>query len=87
MSMHDHKECTECLQFLELLSDYHDGELDLALVTKFEVHMSDCERCQSVVRTLRQTIVYYRTTRCKAVPQDVHSGIMSALRACIDPKD
>jgi anti-sigma factor RsiW len=75
------------MQFLELLSDYHDGELDLALVTKFEVHMIDCERCQAVVKTLRQTIVYYGETRCKAVPQEVHSGIMNAIRACIDTKE
>ncbi len=85
--MHDHKECKECMQFLALLSDYQDGELDLALVGKFEVHMGDCERCQAVVKTLRQTIVYYRTTRCTAVPRDVHSGLITALRACMDPED
>jgi anti-sigma factor RsiW len=85
--MHDHKECTECRQFLEILSDYHDGELDEELVARFELHMSECERCQAVVRTFRQTIVYYRTTRCKAVPRDVHSGLITALRACIDPDD
>ncbi|MCD4690226.1 zf-HC2 domain-containing protein, partial [bacterium] len=65
--MNDKHECEACLKFLEVLSDYHDGVLDEAVATKLEVHMLECERCRAVVKTFKQTIVYYRSSRCVEV--------------------
>jgi anti-sigma factor RsiW len=79
--MHD---CEGCLEFLEFLSDYHDGVLDEAVAIRLELHMRECPRCKAVVKTLRQTIVHYSTTRCEEVPPHVHQGLMKALRRCME---
>jgi len=82
--MNEKHECEGCLEFLEVLSDYHDGVLDEAVATKLEVHMRECARCRAVVRTLRQTVIHYSTTRCEKVPPHVHQGLMKALRKCME---
>lgn len=82
--MEEKHDCKGCLEFLEVLSDYHDGVLDETIATRLELHMHECERCKAVVRTFRQTIVYYGTTRCQKVPPRVHQGLMTALRRCME---
>ena len=82
--MDEQHECEGCLKFLEVLSDYHDGILDEVVAAKLEMHMCECARCRAVVKTFRQTIVYYNRTRCKQVPSHVHQGLMSALRRCME---
>ncbi len=73
-----------CLEFLEVLSDYHEGVLDEVMATKLEVHLRECARCRAVVKTFKQTIVHYSTTRCEEVPPHVHQGLMSALKRCME---
>ncbi len=82
--MDEKHKCEGCLEFLEVLSDYHDGVLDEVIVTKLEMHMCECARCKAVVETFKQTIVHYSHTRCEQVPPDVHRGLMSALRRCME---
>ncbi len=82
--MDEKHDCEGCLEFLEVLSEYYDGELDEAIATRLELHMRECKRCEAVVRTFRQTIVHYTTTRCRKVPSNVHQGLMNALRKCME---
>jgi len=82
--MDEKHECEGCLEFLEVLSDYHEGVLDEVVATKLEMHMRECARCKAVVKTFKQTIIHYSTTRCEEVPPHVHQGLMSALKRCME---
>jgi predicted anti-sigma-YlaC factor YlaD len=51
----------ECAESLELLSDFHDGMLEEALLVEVRTHLGECSPCAGVFRDL-DTIVLAATT-------------------------
>ena len=52
-----------CLALFERLSGYVDAELTPRQCRAVERHCRDCERCQTVVASLRRTITLCRRTQ------------------------
>ena len=75
--MHRHE---DCLQLLDSLSGYLDGEISQELCDEIELHMKDCENCRIVVDTLGKTISLYQTTsEPVTVPEDVTQRLFHRL--------
>ena len=71
---------TGCHQYLELLSDYADGELSEELCRELETHMETCENCRVVVDTLNKTILLYQQLPEPALPEDVKLRLHKVLK-------
>jgi anti-sigma factor RsiW len=57
-----------CLALFERLSGYVDSELTPRQCRAIEMHCRDCERCRSVIASLRRTITLCRRTRGALMP-------------------
>jgi anti-sigma factor RsiW len=75
---HNHEKCNE---YLSLLSDYVDGDLDKNLCAHLEEHMAGCENCTIVVNTLKRTVDLYHTTGAEEsdLPEDVKQRLFKHL--------
>lgn len=49
-----------CEDLLQYLSDYIDGELDVALVEAAKRHLSTCKNCRIVLDSTQRAIVFYK---------------------------
>lgn len=73
-SLHGH-----CRDMLKNLNDYIDGELDEALCTELERHMSECENCRVVVDTLRKTVLLYNHLPAEPMPDALEARLFKCL--------
>jgi len=73
---HDHVNCQE---LLGQLSDYVDGELEAALCSELEAHLTDCPDCRIMVDTVRKTITLYHTQAADSLPSDVQDRLYRVL--------
>jgi anti-sigma factor (TIGR02949 family) len=69
----------DCRHLLSHLSDYIDGEATSAICAEIEQHLEDCEDCQVVVDTLRQTVELYHTLPRPDMPKDLRERMYTAL--------
>jgi len=76
-SGHDHANCQE---MLGQLSDYIDGELEIALCAEIEEHLSGCSNCRIMVDTMRKTIVLYHEQTPEDLPSDVKDRLYRVLK-------
>jgi anti-sigma factor RsiW len=69
-----------CRKILVEISDYIDGELDEALCTDLEKHLSNCHNCTVVVNTLRKTVeLYHSNSSAEILPDQVRSDLFARL--------
>jgi len=45
-----------CKDFLKILNDYIDGEVDPSICKDLETHLKDCNPCKVVIDQVRKTI-------------------------------
>ena len=76
-SGHDHANCQE---LLGQLSDYIDGDLEVALCAEIEEHLSGCSDCRIMVDTMRKTIVLYHEQAPEDLPSDVKDRLYRVLK-------
>lgn len=74
---HDHGMCQE---ILEQISDYVDGELEVALCAELEAHLAHCYNCRVLVDTLRKTITLYHTQTPSQLPSGVEERLYKVLQ-------
>jgi anti-sigma factor RsiW len=77
--IHNHDNCK---QYLSLLSDYVDGDLDDEMCAHLEEHMAGCENCTIVVNTLKRTVDLYQTSTSEedaSLPEDVRTRLYKRL--------
>ena len=68
-----------CRDLIRELSEYLDGELDLALAEELMRHLGRCEDCGIVVDTTRRTIEMYCNMEPAPLPPDVKQRLQRAL--------
>ncbi len=66
-----------CLDLLERLSEYLDGELDPSVRAEIEGHFSDCEPCVAFLRSLRNTVAHVGELPRPRLPEELR-------RACVE---
>ena len=74
-----------CEKAIPLISEYLDGELDLALAAEMVFHLRGCEDCCVATETTRRTIELYATMELTALPQGVSRRLHRTLVARLRP--
>jgi anti-sigma factor RsiW len=75
-----------CKSVIHELSNYLDGELDLAVKQDLERHLDDCEDCKLVVDQTRLTVEIFCDKQQVELPTDVKSRLHEALQRKIKSK-
>lgn len=70
----------QCKEMLGSLSDYVDGELEIALCQEIERHMAGCGNCRAVVDTLRKTVYLYRDHGHAELSDDTRARLYAVLK-------
>lgn len=70
----------KCLEMVDLLSDYIDGNLDAGMRSLIEQHGGQCPPCQSFIRTLKKTVEVVRKQPRSPLPERLRSALAAALR-------
>lgn len=68
----------ECKQFLLWVSNYIDGTLARRESTELEEHLNECQKCRTLVNTLKATISLYKSLY--DVPFLIHQSLHQVLR-------
>ena len=71
-----------CSNVLELLSEYVDGELDVAAVDKIEKHLLGCPNCEHLGRNFGSMVVSLRreSEQTEPVRLDVMARLLEQVR-------
>jgi anti-sigma factor RsiW len=69
-----------CKGVIRELSNYIDGELELAIRQELEVHLKHCEHCDMVVDQTRKSIQILCDSKPIPLSQDLSSRLHTALR-------
>jgi len=77
MNMHNNADCKD---ILANLCEYIDNDLDASKCEQLEEHISNCEDCQIVVKTIRKTIKLCKEgSKDIKLPQDTYIRLMTQL--------
>ena len=68
-----------CIGVIRELSNYIDGELDLAMKQELERHLGHCEDCTMIVDQTKKTVEIFCDSEPVALPSDVHTRLHDAL--------
>ena len=68
-----------CKDFLNELSEYLDDTLDPEIKAKLHQHVNECPNCWVVLDTTQKTIRVFKGMEAQAIPQDIHSRLLTAL--------
>jgi anti-sigma factor RsiW len=74
------REHVNCQELLTQLSDYIDGELETALCSELELHLTLCPNCRVMVDTVRKTITLYRGQASDCLPGEVQERLYNVLK-------
>jgi anti-sigma factor RsiW len=75
-----------CDELMDLLFDYHGGELVAEQRTTVEVHISGCPRCGPYVATYTHTVTFGRALpKCGALPPDVEARLRKVIESELPP--
>lgn len=69
-----------CKDFLRELGEFLDDSLDGVTRRELEKHVNECPNCWVVLDTTKKTIQVYKGQEPKAIPAEIHTRLMDALR-------
>ena len=69
-----------CIGVIRELSNYLDGDLDLAMKQELERHLGHCEDCTMIVDQTKKTVEIFCDSAPVALPSDMHTRLHDALR-------
>lgn len=70
----------KCLDYVQELNDYLDGDLDPSLCKEIEQHIGHCENCRIMVDTLKQTVTLCREGKPERLPSSLENKLGSVLK-------
>ena len=76
-----------CQGVIREISNYIDGDLDLAVKQELERHLEDCGECKMVVDQTRLTVNVFCDSKAVELPGEVKSRLHEALRRKLKQKD
>jgi anti-sigma factor RsiW len=68
-----------CKGVIRELSNYIDGDLDLAMKQELERHLGHCEDCTMIVDQTKKTVEIFCDSAPVALPSDVRVRLHDAL--------
>lgn len=75
-----------CKGVIREISNYIDGDLDLAAKQELEQHLGHCTECNLVVDQTRKTVEIFCDSEPVALPETVRSRLHQAIRAKLKTK-
>ena len=73
-----------CTEFLAMLDDMIDNEVNATMRADLEEHLRGCEHCEVTLNTTRKTIQIYRSHEIYEMPSSLrerlHKAIMSKCK-------
>jgi anti-sigma factor RsiW len=75
-----------CKGVIRELSNYIDGDLDLAMKQELERHLGHCEDCTMIVDQTKKTVEILCDSEPVALPSDVRARLHEALHRKIQEK-
>lgn len=70
----------KCLDYINELNDYLDGEIDPSLCAEIEEHIGQCNNCRIMVDTMRQTVKLCREGKEENFPESLENKLNLALK-------
>lgn len=68
-----------CTDFLARMTDYFDNEVDEKLLAEIRDHLAECDHCEILVNTTRQTIQIYRDHQVYEVSTEMREHTISSI--------
>ena len=69
-----------CQNVIREISNYIDGDLDLAVKQELERHLECCEECKMVVDQTRLTVKVFCDSKAVELPNELKARLHDALR-------
>jgi anti-sigma factor RsiW len=69
-----------CIEVVELVSDYLDGNLDPATERRVAAHLELCPPCVTYIEQVRQTVAALGRLPSDALPESAASELEAAFR-------
>ena len=74
-----------CTEFLAQMTDYFDGEVQPELLAEIQSHLGECNHCEILVDTTRQTIRVYRDHQVYELTEEVRERTVARIMAaCVE---
>lgn len=70
-----------CKQFVEIVTDYLEGQLSEARRLWTEEHLAECDACRAYLDQMQQTITALRSLADETLDPARRDGILAAMRA------
>ena len=61
------------------MTDYFDNEVDAPLMQEIRAHLHDCEHCEILVNTTRQTIQIYHDHQVYELTSEVRERTVTSI--------
>ena len=69
-----------CLELVELVTAYLEGDLSAGERKRFAAHLSACDGCTTYVEQMRRTIELTGTLRLEDVSREAEEALLGAFR-------
>lgn len=70
-----------CTEFLALLDELIDDDVNAATRAQMQEHLSGCDHCEVTLSTTRKTIEIYRSHEVYELPNSVRERLHAAIMA------
>ncbi len=70
----------KCLDYINELNDYLDGEIDSSLCAEIEAHIGECNNCRIMVDTMKQTVKLCREGKEEKLPASLENKLNNMLK-------
>lgn len=69
-----------CREFVELVTEYLEGGLSARDGARFEVHIAECEYCETYLEQIRQTIRVLGRLPEESLSPEARNALLGAFR-------
>ena len=69
-----------CQEFVELVTDYFEGELDAETTARFEEHRALCPGCETYLLQMEETLSRLGEIPVESLSEEMQSTLLSAFR-------
>jgi anti-sigma factor RsiW len=76
----DPLEAMSCQQFVEIVTDYLEQQLDEARRLWTDEHLAQCDACREYLRQMRETIAALRSLGDESLDVEQRDRILAAMR-------
>ncbi len=78
---------TVCKELFEKMSEYLDGEMNLAMMKEAEKHLGQCTGCKKTVEAFKKSISFLQRTKAKTLPEKEKKHLKELIQQEIQRQD